>query len=169
MVAHSRGHKEALLWPPLSVFLLPRPRRTISARKLEANRRNAKRSTGPRTAEGKARVARNAVKHGFFARIVRIQSDGRPKANAPHRSVYLALDFLYSAESALGAIAVTTEYARTNPLRAGGLVLQACWKIAKTKPLEAMRRRCRPVDEVAETNPFDGDGTESPKLRNEAK
>lgn len=49
----------------------PLPRHTISTRKLEANRRNAKRSTGPRTAEGKARVARNAVKHGFFASIER--------------------------------------------------------------------------------------------------
>ena len=39
---------------------------TLTLRRLEANRRNAGRSTGPRTAKGKARVARNAIKHGFF-------------------------------------------------------------------------------------------------------
>jgi hypothetical protein len=33
-----------------------------------ANRRNAQRSTGPKTAEGKATAAKNATKHGLFAR-----------------------------------------------------------------------------------------------------
>lgn len=39
-----------------------------SQRQRNANRRNAQHSTGPRTEPGKARVARNAVRHGLLAK-----------------------------------------------------------------------------------------------------
>ena len=38
----------------------------ISAKKRRANRRNAKKSTGPRSEEGKAKSKMNATTHGFF-------------------------------------------------------------------------------------------------------
>jgi len=40
----------------------------VSVRKRAANRRNAQKSTGPRTAEGKAVSSQNAVKLGLFSR-----------------------------------------------------------------------------------------------------
>jgi hypothetical protein len=46
-----------------------------SLQKIESNRRNAQKSTGPRTPEGKAKVAQNAAKHGLYAR--------KPVLNSP--------------------------------------------------------------------------------------
>jgi hypothetical protein len=44
--------------------------RPISERKLQANRANAKRSTGPRTEAGRAASRKNALKHGILSRVV---------------------------------------------------------------------------------------------------
>ena len=41
-----------------------------SARKIAANRANARRSTGPKTAAGRARSARNAVRHGLSVPVL---------------------------------------------------------------------------------------------------
>ena len=43
-------------------------KRAISPRKLAANRANAQHSTGPKTADGKAKSAQNSIKHGIFVR-----------------------------------------------------------------------------------------------------
>jgi hypothetical protein len=73
----------------------------VSEKQLEANRQNARKSTGPRTDEGKARSSRNALKHGLTAESVvlpnedpaeydaRLQQwlDDFPPANAIERSL----------------------------------------------------------------------------------
>lgn len=46
-----------------------------SDRKAEANRRNALKSTGPKTPEGKAAVRLNALKHGLLSREVLLSGE----------------------------------------------------------------------------------------------
>ena len=63
-------------------------KRPVSKRKIQANRRNALRSTGPRTARGKQIVGRNAIKHGLLAREVVITAGyGKENLKEFHRLV----------------------------------------------------------------------------------
>jgi hypothetical protein len=45
-----------------------RPAKVTSSRKVEANRRNAQRSTGPQTPEGKVKSSQNSITHGIFVK-----------------------------------------------------------------------------------------------------
>ncbi len=47
-----------------------------SAKRVEANRRNAKKSTGPTTLGGKAKASMNALKHGLSAKTILIDGEG---------------------------------------------------------------------------------------------
>lgn len=53
--------------------------KSISAKKLAANRANAAKSTGPKSESGKAKVAHNAAKHGFRSRTLHLTPDEQPE------------------------------------------------------------------------------------------
>jgi hypothetical protein len=57
----------------------------ISKKQLAANRRNAKRSTGPCTPQGKAIVSKNGLKNGFSSDQIVIKSEDRAQFDL-HRS-----------------------------------------------------------------------------------
>lgn len=46
-------------------------------KQINANRRNAKLSTGPKTEEGKGAVAQNALKHGVFSRQILLEGESK--------------------------------------------------------------------------------------------
>jgi len=60
-----------------------------SQAQIDANRVNAQKSTGPRTAEGKAVSSQNAVRHGLFAREAVIHGED-PAEFELYREAYLA-------------------------------------------------------------------------------
>jgi hypothetical protein len=63
-----------------------------SDKKRAANRANAQRSTGPRTAAGKRRSARNAVVHGLTARSAVLHGDDEGEFNSLARRTFDELD-----------------------------------------------------------------------------
>ena len=58
-------------------------KKQTTKKQTKANRSNSTKSTGPRTAEGKARVRLNAVKHGLRAEQVVVL--GGPTADSRQR------------------------------------------------------------------------------------
>lgn len=70
---------------------------TTSILQLKANQSNAKKSTGAKTAEGKSVVAKNALKHGIFAKQL-VLSDENPK------DYQLLFDELQTALNPVGAL-----------------------------------------------------------------
>ena len=61
--------KNELLWRAMKTL----PHKTMTAKQLAANRRNAVKSTGPRTPEGRAVSRRNALKHGILSKQVLVR------------------------------------------------------------------------------------------------
>src|SRR5438552_17251744 len=50
-------------------------------KQIEANRRNALRSTGPKTQEGKAAVRLNSLRHGVYAKTLLLPGESREDFN----------------------------------------------------------------------------------------
>lgn len=53
-----------------------------TARQIAANQRNAKKSSGPKTAEGKRNSSGNAVTHGFTAKVHSMDAESHPQYKA---------------------------------------------------------------------------------------
>jgi hypothetical protein len=72
-----------------------------SPRQIDANRRNAQKSTGPRTGEGKRIVAQNAVKHGLLSQHVVLANEDESEFEDFTRRLRSALSPLGELEEML--------------------------------------------------------------------
>lgn len=73
-----------------------------TGKQVEANKRNAKHGTGPRTADGKARVGHNALKHGLTAELMVVPGESFEEFNAFRGALLDSLDLHGQLEAALG-------------------------------------------------------------------
>ena len=62
-----------------------------SSAKVAANRKNALKSTGPTTPQGKRRVAQNALRHGFFSQCLLVKHPDGKEDEGEYAAFYAAL------------------------------------------------------------------------------
>ena len=63
----------------------------VTDKQLAANRQNALKSTGPRSAEGKTKSSRNAVKHGILSRHLRLSTESKTEFDRFRAEMFEAL------------------------------------------------------------------------------
>ena len=103
---------------------------TVSLRKVESNRRNSQKSTGPKTATGKKRVSRNAIKHGFYSKWLLVNHQDGEESQAEYDELYASIVEDYPPvgwheESLVGKIAAWSWRLRRAIRYESGLITRA--------------------------------------------
>ena len=112
-----------------------------SLRQIESNRRNAQKSTGPKTENGKARSSQNAVRHGLTAETV----IGPLEDPADYRAFEQAVTTAYDVETAVE---------RELVLRLASLL----WRLRRATSVETglLEMQCEVAPEPALPKPGEG-------------
>ena len=154
--------------------------KTVSPCKLQANRENAKKSTGPKTARGKRNSSFNALKHGVLARKVMFAPDGKLLDPGLQR-LFESLHDRYSAGDPLAELQVelaVTDYWRlkkalecevksANPFSPTLLRYVSTNRRALDRSLQLLREL--PANEEASAETEDGDSTGATDLEQGAE
>jgi hypothetical protein len=119
-----------------------------------ANRRNAEKSTGPRTAEGKAAVSQNAVKHGLLAQADVIRGEDREEFELYREELFWELNPVGTMESRLAERIVSLAWRLRRAERIHNEAFDAL--LAKASPLARLTQSLR--SKGADQPPDDSDG-----------
>jgi len=122
-----------------------------------ANRRNALKSTGPRTTNGRAAVSKNAVKHGLLARKDVINSESQADFDLYRNKILLELDPVTPMEAMLAERIVTLSWRLKRAARIQNLTIDAFNTPKTPGPLDkitnALVLNGRLLPEQDESNP----------------
>ena len=80
--------------------------KNASAKKIETNRRNASKSTGPRTPTGKRTIAKNALKHGFFSKWLLVAHPDGKEDPSEYQNFYAGIHDYYQPSDFLEQLLV---------------------------------------------------------------
>jgi len=112
-----------------------------SDRQVAANRLNAKRSTGPRTLAGKAKVSVNAVKHGLTGRDVVLPGENAEDFDTFHGDVLTCLNPKSALEGLLAEKIVADAWRlRRVPIFEALLYKYGCKELLMRQAAEAVRQ-----------------------------
>jgi len=102
-----------------------------SQRQIDVNRRNAQKSTGPKTPEGKAAVSQNALKHGLTAKQAALSGEDQEEFEATRRSFEDELEFVGPLQNLLAQ-----------------QIVMAAWRLGRLRLIEGGFLQLRDVDDT---------------------
>ena len=108
----------------------------------KANRENAQKSTGPKTAEGKAVVSKNAVKHGLFAAETVITGENPADYEAYHDQFLAELVPVGMVESMLAERIISLAWRLQRADRMQNQVIEDMIERTVTSPAARRNREC---------------------------
>jgi len=116
-----------------------------SKKQINANRKNAQKSTGPKTDQGKAAVSQNAVKHGLFAESV-IKGENEADYEAFHDNFLAELDPAGAVELMLAERVVSLAWRLKRAERMQNQAIDVTIARDEPSPLSKRLHECLPKD-----------------------
>ncbi len=113
-----------------------------------ANRRNAQKSTGPHTSEGKAAISQNAVQHGLLARQNVITSECQADFDLYHAQILVELAPVSPMESMLAERIVTLSWRLKRVCRIQNQVIDALNADNTSSPLAKLTQSLFPKSQA---------------------